>query len=292
MCRWIAYTGEPIFLDSLVTQPMHSLVKQSLDSRLNITAAGKLLSTNGDGFGIGWYDKRDEPGIFKDDLPAWHDQNLNNICHQVKSHLFFAHVRATTTGEIQRTNCHPFSYKQWLFQHNGHVTQYENIRRELQMDIAPSLFPQLKGTTDSETFFLLALTYGLQESPKKALQKMTLRVLKALKKSDPDGILNLSCAISDGITLYTLRFSHNEDAMTQFYSTDRHCFNDFAESGELMPCDGTVIVSEPLDKASDKWTEIPNNTFTTVFKQKVVVESFLDQSVIASLEVEPEQNFG
>ncbi|QJR79955.1 class II glutamine amidotransferase [Alteromonas pelagimontana] len=278
MCRWIAYTGKPIFLDRLVTQPAHSLVKQSLDSKLNITASGKLLTTNGDGFGIGWYGSHDDPGLFKDDLPAWHDENLKHICHQVKSHTFFAHIRATTTGDIQRTNCHPFSYKNWLFQHNDHVTQFESIRRELQLDIEPSLFPELKGTTDSETFFLLALTYGLTERPKEALQRMVKRVLKALRNNDPTGALNLSCALSDGKTLYTLRFSYNEEAMTQFYSTHSHCFGDFEGPDEKMPSESTVVVSEPLDKASEKWTEIPNNTFTTVVKNNVTIEPFLDES--------------
>ena len=108
MCRWIAYTGKPIYLDTLVTKPDHSLVVQSRHSQMNYTKNGQLLSTNGDGFGIGWYDKRKEPGLFKDDLPAWHNTNLNNLCHQVKAHTFMAHIRATTTGDIQRANCHPF----------------------------------------------------------------------------------------------------------------------------------------------------------------------------------------
>ena len=283
MCRWIAYIGQPIFLDSLVTQPKHSLVEQSLNSKLNITPAGKLLSTNGDGFGIGWYDKRPDPGVFKDDVPAWHDENLKNLCHQVQSHIFFAHVRATTTGEIQRTNCHPFHYKHWLFQHNGHVTDFENIRRELQMEIAPELYPYLKGTTDSETFFLLALTYGLVSRPKEALQAMVSRVLEALIRTDPDGALNLSCALSDGQSLYTLRFSHNEDAMTLFYSTDIHCFDDFEGSNSCMPNNSTVVVSEPLDKASEKWTEIPNNTFTTINGQSVNTETFFDDNSLSAI---------
>jgi predicted glutamine amidotransferase len=277
MCRWIAYSGQTIFLDSLVTQPAHSLVAQSLKSKLNITAAGELLSTNGDGFGIGWYNKRPEPGVFTDDKPAWHDENLKNLCHQVESHIFFAHIRATTTGEVQRSNCHPFQYQNWLFQHNGHVSSFESIRRELQFQIAPELFPAIKGTTDSETFFFLAITYGLTSRPKEALQKMVLCVLKALNKADPNGVLNLSAALSDGQKLYTLRFSRNEDAMTQFYSTDTNCVNDLTEAPISIPSDSVVVVSEPLDRGSDKWIEIPNNSFTTFSKQDIVTETFLTE---------------
>ncbi len=276
MCRWIAYTGQPIYLDSLVTQPHHSLLEQSRNSKLNFTSAGQLLSTNGDGFGIGWYGKRRRPGIFKDDKPAWHDENLKSLCHQVKSPMFFAHIRATTTGDIQRTNCHPFRYKNWLFQHNGHISGFEKIRRELQLEISPKLYPELKGTTDSETFFLLALSYGLIENPKQALQRMVSRVLVALDKSDPNGVLNLSCALSDGKTLFTLRYSHNEEAMTQFFSTDTECFSDLDDKSPNMPKNSAVVVSEPLDKASDKWSEIPNNSFATINHQNVSISSFME----------------
>lgn len=275
MCRWLAYSGRPIFLDTLVTQPSHSLVAQSLNSELNISPAGVLLSTNGDGFGIGWYNRRAEPGVFRDDKPAWHDENLKNLCHQVESHIFFAHIRATTTGDVQRTNCHPFQFKNWLFQHNGHVSDFDKIRRELQLDIAPELYPYLRGTTDSETFFMLALTYGLQENPKLALQKMVERVLQALERVNPKGVLNLSCALSDGDRLYTLRFSHNEEAMTQFYSSDTECIQDFDDQFELMPQGSIVVVSEPLDKASDKWKPIPANTFATIEANQVSSETFL-----------------
>jgi predicted glutamine amidotransferase len=275
MCRWLAYSGTPIFLDSLVTQPLHSLVAQSLHSKLNINSSGVILSTNGDGFGIGWYNKRPEPGVFRDDKPAWHDENLKNLCHQVKSHIFFAHIRATTTGDVQRTNCHPFQYKNWLFQHNGHVSHFEKIRRELQFEITPELYPHLRGTTDSETFFLLALTYGLMDQPKLAMQKMVRRVIKALEGIDKAGVLNLSCALSDGDKLFTLRFAHNEAPMTQFYSTDTDCFQEFNGQFNPMPNGSLIVVSEPLDKASDKWTSIPSNTFTTIIKKNVHSEVFL-----------------
>ena len=64
MCRWLAYCGEPIFLDSLIFEPEHSLINQSRRALQSHTP------TNGDGFGIGWYDRRAEPGVFRDTLPA------------------------------------------------------------------------------------------------------------------------------------------------------------------------------------------------------------------------------
>ena len=65
MCRWLAYLGAPIFLSELLFEPENSLIDQSLHARESIS------TTNGDGFGIGWYAHRAEPGVFRDVLPAW-----------------------------------------------------------------------------------------------------------------------------------------------------------------------------------------------------------------------------
>ena len=90
MCRWIAYRGESIALEQYVTAPAHSLVEQSLKA-LESTA-----STNGDGFGLGWYAELEEPGLYREVRPAWSDENLRHLCRHIRSRLFFAHVRAST----------------------------------------------------------------------------------------------------------------------------------------------------------------------------------------------------
>ena len=90
MCRFLAYLGEPVFLNELVCAPTHSLVHQSLH------AAEAKTETNGDGFGIGWYGEHVEPGLYRDICPAWSDENLVNLCRQVRARTFFAHVRAAT----------------------------------------------------------------------------------------------------------------------------------------------------------------------------------------------------
>ena len=59
MCRFLAYHGEPILLETLVASPSHSLIKQSQHA-----AEGKT-ETNGDGFGVGWYGERSEPGLYR-----------------------------------------------------------------------------------------------------------------------------------------------------------------------------------------------------------------------------------
>ncbi len=70
MCRWIAYRGETRAFEQYVTEPVHSLIAQSLRS-LEATAR-----TNGDGFGLGWYGIHPEPGLYRETRPAWSDENL------------------------------------------------------------------------------------------------------------------------------------------------------------------------------------------------------------------------
>jgi len=113
MCRWIAYRGETTALEDYVTEPAHSLISQS------IHAMESTASVNGDGFGLGWYGKHPEPGLYREIRPAWSDENLRYLCRHLQSHLFFAHVRAATGTAITRANCHPFACGKWLFMHNG-----------------------------------------------------------------------------------------------------------------------------------------------------------------------------
>ena len=56
MCRFLAYSGRPIFLDRLLIEPEASLVRQSHAAREAKTVV------NGDGCGVGWYGSRPLPG--------------------------------------------------------------------------------------------------------------------------------------------------------------------------------------------------------------------------------------
>ena len=159
MCRWMAYSGDPILAEELLFKPQHSIIDQSLHSRMGAT------TTNGDGFGIGWYGEGVEPALFKSIEPAWNDRNLREVAGQVRTPLLFAHIRASTGTPVQRSNCHPFRHDRWLWMHNGAIRDFHNTKRDLMMAVDPSLYLDIEGSTDSETLFFLALTFGLTEDP-------------------------------------------------------------------------------------------------------------------------------
>jgi glutamine amidotransferase len=98
----MAYFGDPILADDLLFRPEHSIIDQSLHARLG------GVTTNGDGFGIGWYPDGGvtPPAVFKGTHPAWNDRNLREVATQIHTPLLFAHVRASSGTPVQRSNCH------------------------------------------------------------------------------------------------------------------------------------------------------------------------------------------
>lgn len=272
MCRWIAYIGKSIYMDALVIRPVHSLVEQSINAKMRFDRDGSILSINGDGFGIGWYSNKKEPGLFKVSDPAWSNENIHEICSHTKTRIFMSHIRAATNGDVQRSNTHPFKYKNWLFQHNGHTIGFDVIKRDLQFDINPKLYPLVKGTTDSETFFFLALTYGLEKNPKLAIEKTLARIEKACKDHKIPMQMTFSVAMSDGKSLYTVRYAAGMNANSQYYSTHSDCMKERNAGYPARISEGVVFVSEPLDHSTDYWTEMPKDSFSITHNGNVTIE--------------------
>ena len=108
----------PIRLEELLIKRDRSLIDQSLHSRQGATP------TNGDGFGVGWYDEGDTPRLYRSVHPAWNDQNLRELAAGISSPLFLAHIRASTGTAIQETNTHPFRYGRRLWMHNGLIREF------------------------------------------------------------------------------------------------------------------------------------------------------------------------
>jgi glutamine amidotransferase len=255
MCRWVAYMGEPIFLEEFVTTPRLSLIVQSRASREAKNAV------NGDGFGLAWYGDRPEPGVFRDVRPAWSDENLLSLAQQIKSGLFFAHVRASTGTATTRANCHPFKHGPWLFMHNGKIGGWETLRRKIELAIPDALFPHRQGTTDSEAIFLLMLANGLEDDPQGACIRTMRFIDEVMRRGETREPLRVTAAFSDGRRIYALR--HASDATPEtLYVRDRR-----SSAGRL-------IVSEPLDDGRDDWNAVPPQSFMTITPDNIAVEPF------------------
>jgi predicted glutamine amidotransferase len=261
MCRWMAWHGQPVMIEDLLFKPRHGLIDQSLHSRMGAE------TTNGDGFGVGWYGTGEGPGVYRSVQPAWGDANLRHLASHIQSPLFLAHVRATSGTAVQETNCHPYTHGRWLFVHNGLINEFHSLRRDLMLAVDPALLADIQGSTDSEVLFHLALTHGLDEDPIASLER-TIGLVEAT--ADRHGIeraVQASIGVSDGESLWAVRYSTEGKSRTLFASADvgtlRQLHPEYPNLDRLRDED-RVVVSEPLTDLPGEWHEIPESTALTV----------------------------
>jgi predicted glutamine amidotransferase len=261
MCRFLAYHGAPVFIEDYVASPCHSLIHQSLH------AEEAKTGTNGDGFGLGWYGDRAEPGLYREIRPAWSDENLLSIARQVRSQMFFAHVRAATGTASTRANCHPFAHGRWMFMHNGQIGGYAAVKRGLEALIPDSLYSARTGSTDSEALFLIAL--GHVEAGMEPADAMANALSQARALMDKAGIrepLRFAAALCDGESIHAFRWSSDPKPPTLYV-----CERD----------DAVVVASEPVDQNRDCWRLVPPDSAVTVGKGGVRIRPLMAEAAAA-----------
>jgi predicted glutamine amidotransferase len=262
MCRWLAYSGSPILLEALLYRPQHSLIDQSRHARMGVE------TTNGDGFGVGWYEPDSEaPAVFRSIEPAWNDRNVREVASHVRSPLFLSHIRASTGTAVQQTNCHPFRYGKWLWVHNGLVRDFHLVKRDLSLAVDESLYPYIEGSADSETLFYLALTFGLEDDPPKAVERMVGFVEDVGHRRGIEHPIQMTIGTSDGKSVWAFRYSSEGDSRTLFYSTDVRTVRELhpeLEVLQLVSDETRIVVSEPLGDLTGAWNEVPESSYGVV----------------------------
>lgn len=257
MCRWLAYSGSPVLLEDLLFKPKNSLVVQSKHARLGVE------SINGDGFGVGWYDSQQTPGVFHSTEPAWNDRNLRELSAHASAGRVFAHIRATTGTPVQQTNCHPFRHQRWLWMHNGAIADFQLLKRDLTLAVDPELFPLIEGSTDSEIFFFLALTLGLEDDPPGAVARAVGVIEDTGRRHGVQYPIQMTVATTDGETTWAFRYSSEGRSRSLFHNVDVGTLRlQYPENPVLhqLSEDARLIVSEPLGDLRGAWREVPEST--------------------------------
>lgn len=273
MCRFAAYLGPEIYISSLVTEPKHSLIHQSYHAK------ERIEPLNGDGFGIGWYAPQfcDAPALYKEVSPAWNNKNLRDIARVTKSSCVFAHVRAATIGgQLSRANCHPFSWKNFLFMHNGTVFDFAQIKRELRSGLSDEAYDLIQGDTDSEHIFALFVDKlgkkeNLQQEDIKSGLLAAMEEIERLKAnagvSEPS---TMNLVLADGKNMVATRYvTLGEDSNSLYYISigDYSCRK--GESRIAEGEEGCLVVSEPLND-DQRWQRVENNHLVAVDANKNV----------------------
>lgn len=271
MCRWLAYSGTPVLLKDLLYMPKHSLIDQSLHSRLGVE------TTNGDGFGVGWYGGGEIPAVYKSIGPAWNDRNFYELAGHIRARLLFAHIRSSTGTPVQQSNCHPFRHGKWLWMHNGSIARFQEAKRELVLAVDPSLYADIEGSTDSELFFFLALTFGLAHDPPAAVERAVGFIESIGRKRGIEHPIQMTVAICDGQNVWAFRYSSEGKSRSLFYSTkvttlrvqypDNPIFHTLSDETRL-------VVSEPLGDLAGAWNEVPESSYGMIGQGQDALKTF------------------
>jgi predicted glutamine amidotransferase len=274
VCRWLAYYGSPVLIEELVLKPKHSLIDQSLHSKLGAE------TTNGDGFGIGWYGAGETPGVFHSIEPAWNDRNLRELAAHIESPIVFAHIRASSGSPIQQTNCHPFRHGGWLWMHNGLIHDFPKVKRDLALAVDPTLYPAIEGSTDSELFFFLARTLGLEDDPPGAVARAVGLIEETGRRHGVEHPIQMTVATSDGTQIWAFRYSSEGQSRSLFFSTDvstlRHQHPDNPVLHKVSD-ESRLVVSEPLGDLAGAWNEVPESTWGVIREGQDEMHPFAPQ---------------
>jgi glutamine amidotransferase len=285
MCRLMLYLGPETRLSSLIVEPRHSLIRQSVHSE------EREEPLNGDGFGIGWYagEHSLEPAVFRSITPAWNNRNLQNLARVVASDCVLAHVRAATQSSgVNEANCHPFRWRQYLCMHNGDVANFRAVRRKLLESVCDEAFSNVYGSTDSEHFFALFIDSHVKlDEPDpalrmaKALASAITRVLELARSAGTGEDSYLNIAISDGERAVVSRFTDAADGVPEsLYYVTGQIYRDVGPSAKRKGTQAVIVSSERL--TSDRgWAEVPANQIIILRRDRA--PQFVDAVTAAAL---------
>ena len=245
MCRWLAYSGSPVLIEELLYKPKHSLIDQSLHSQLGAE------TTNGDGFGIGWYGVGETPGVFHSIEPAWNDRNLRELAAHRPSPLVFAHIRASSGVAGPADELPPVPPRQLAVdaQRRRSATSTRSSATSCSRSTRRSI-PTIEGSTDSEVFFFLALTLGLEDDPPAAVERAVGLIEETGRRHGVEHPIQMTVATTDGDAGLGLPLlERGQVAVALLLDRRRHaCAGCTRTPGAAQTLDDEtrLVVSEPL----------------------------------------------
>ena len=156
--------------------------------------------------------------------------------------------------------------------HNGYVGGYDDLRRDMLLAVRPDLFGGIKGTTDSELMFHLALTFGLEDDPIAGLEQMAGFIEALGADAGIAEPVQMTVGVSDGERLWAVRYASGPVVNTLFHSADLESLRKLYPVNERLAHfagDARAVVSEPLVGLPGLWHEVPAGSAILVEKGRV-----------------------
>jgi glutamine amidotransferase len=147
--------------------------------------------------------------------------------------------------------------------HNGLVREFAKVKRDLAFAVDPSLYPEIEGSTDSELFFYLALTFGLQDDPPSAVERAVGLIEETGRRHGVEQPIQMTVATTDGESVWAFRYSSEGSSRSLYYSTRVETLKEqYPDSPVLhqLSDESRLIVSEPLGDLAGVWNEVPEST--------------------------------
>ena len=262
MCRWMAWHGQPVLVHELLFDSPHGIVDQSLHSRMGAE------TTNGDGFGLGWYGAGEGPAVYHSVTPAWSDVNLREIAAHIEAPVFLAHIRAAIGSPVQQTNCHPFRHGNWLFvpqrlcRRHARSAPRPDARARLRplrggpgLDRHRGRLPPRADATASRT------------TRSARWRGRSVQIEETARRQGREPLVQGTFGISDGESLGRCATPPRASARSLFASCDvaalRQLYPDNKRFARLRD-DDRLIVSEPFSDLPGVWEEIPQSSSVRV----------------------------
>jgi glutamine amidotransferase len=237
MCRLVAYLGAAQSPAPLVFGGDHSLYAQSWQPRELLSG-----SVNADGYGVVWYHEG-RPRRIAEARPIWHDRDLEGILDAVESTCILAALRNATPGQpVDRAGLLPLVHDRFSFVLNGFVPDFHDEHmRALRSALPDDLYAALRGGSDAETLFLLAVARVREGAGLSEALEATARMVHA-RVGASEAQLNM--VLADGESIGVLRSS------TVLLTNSL-----YASSGVSFAEGGVVLASEALDSAA-AWSPV------------------------------------
>ena len=153
--------------------------------------------------------------------------------------------------------------------HNGFIGGFAAIKRDLVLAVDESLFPEIKGSTDTEVLFYLALTFGLEDDPPDAVARAIGFVEACGQARGVEYPFQGTIATTDGETLWVFRYSSQGQSRSLFFTRDVPALRRQYPDREILREVGDearLVVSEPFGDLPGAWEEMPEASYGVVSK--------------------------
>lgn len=260
MCRLYGFrTNELTKVECTLVHAQNALLIQSRSDLRGVSHA--------DGWGIAYY-ADGSPEIERRGEAAYQDIQFSATAERVYAKTVLAHIRRATVGGASVRNTHPFRLGRWIFAHNGTITAFDKIQKQMEKETESNLQKRRQGSTDSEQAFLWLLSRMVRagidlQKPcpdldllMQILREGVTRLADWCEEAGAKKMPRLNFLLTDGTVLVGSRWNNTLNWVERQGIHDceicgiPHVHHDKKEQYHAV-----VVASEPITHES--WREVP-----------------------------------